>query len=39
MNNDLITKSNEIIQNKTNNGTYLQNQVVAALIANRMSRR
>lgn len=37
MNNDLITKSNEIIQNKTNNGTYLQNQVVAALIANRMS--
>ena len=37
MNNDLITKSNEIIQNKTNNGTYLQNQVVAALIANKMS--
>lgn len=37
MNNDLITKSNEIIQNKTSNGTYLQNQVVAALIANRMS--
>jgi plasmid replication initiation protein len=37
MNNDLITKSNEIIQNKTNNGTYLQNQVVAALLANRMS--
>lgn len=37
MNNDLITKSNEIIQNKTNNSSYLQNQVVAALIANRMS--
>lgn len=37
MNNDLITKSNEIIQNKKNNGTYTQNQVVAALIANRMS--
>lgn len=37
MNNELITKSNEIIQNKTSNGTYLQNQVVAALIANRMS--
>lgn len=37
MNNDLITKSNEIIQNKTSNGTYLQNQVVAALLANRMS--
>lgn len=37
MNNDLITKSNEIIQNKTSNGSYLQNQIIAALIANRMS--
>lgn len=37
MNNDLITKSNEIIQTKTNNSTHLQNQVVASLIANRMS--
>lgn len=37
MNNDLVTKSNEIIQNKKNNGSYLQNQVIAALIANRMS--
>lgn len=37
MNNDLVTKSNEIIQNRIFSGSYLQQQVVAALIANRMS--
>ena len=37
MNNNLITKSNEIIQNKKNNSTYLQNQILVTLIANKMS--